>query len=167
MSYQEKDVIKEAKTKAARYCSYRERAPFEVIQKLRDYGLTEEENKQILEELTTAGFLDEHRFALSLANGKLRQNKWGKVKIRIKLEQYKIDSNYIDSALEAIPKDYYQNTLQKLVDNKLQSLRITDPLLRKHKVAQFVLSKGFEPELIWNLLRDMDKLEFQIPDNKS
>jgi regulatory protein len=154
MSYKEKDEVREAKIKAARFCAYRERAPLEVFQKLRGYGLISGDVEQVLEELIRDGFLNENRFAISYANGKLRQKKWGKIKIRRGLEQYKIESNCIDVVLEAIPNDEYQDILKKLLDKKWLSLKISDPFIRKHKVAQFVISKGFEPSLIWEYLKD-------------
>lgn len=154
MSYKEKDEVREAKIKAARFCAYRERAPLEVLHKLRAYGLISGDVEQVLEELIRDGFLNENRFAISYANGKLRQKKWGKIKIRRGLEQYKIESNCIDVVLEAIPNDEYQDILKKLLDKKWLSLKISDPFIRKHKVAQFVISKGFEPSLIWEYLKD-------------
>jgi regulatory protein len=154
MSYKEKDEVREAKIKAARFCAYRERAPLEVLQKLRGYGLISGDVEQVLEKLIRDGFLNENRFAISYANGKLRQKKWGKIKIRRGLEQYKIESNCIDVVLEAIPNDEYQDKLKKLLDKKWLSLKISDPFIRKHKVAQFVISKGFEPSLIWEYLKD-------------
>lgn len=154
MAYKEKDEVREAKIKAARFCAYRERAPLEVLEKLRGYGLISGDVEQVLEELIRDGFLNENRFAMSYANGKLRQKKWGKIRIRRELEQYKIDSNCIDMVLEAIPNDEYQDILKKLVDKKWLSLKISDPFIRNHKAAQFVISKGFEPSLIWKYLKD-------------
>ncbi len=155
MSYKQKNVASEAKSKAARFCAYQERAPLEVRKKLNSYGLMGEELEGILEELISEGFLNENRFAESYANGKLRLKKWGKLKIKMGLEQYQIDPSRIGSILDTIPDNEYRRILKQLVDKKWQSLKISDSFIRKHRVAQYVMSKGFEPDLIWEVLKDL------------
>ena len=155
MPYKAKDVARAAKIKAARFCAYQERAPLEVRKKLGGYGLTGDEIEQVLRELVSEGFLNENRFAMSYAKGKLRIKKWGKLRIRMGLEQYKIDPSCIARGLEAIPNDEYEEVLKQHVNKKWQSVNITDPFIRNHKVAQYLMSKGFEPDLIWEHLKDL------------
>jgi len=92
---------------------------------------------------------------MSYAKGKLRIKKWGKLRIRMGLKQYKIDPSCIAKGLEAIPNDEYEKVLKQHVNKKWQSVNITDPFIRKHKVAQYLMSKGFEPNLIWEHLNDL------------
>lgn len=155
MSYKPKDVTGEVKKKAAHFCAYQERAPLEVRKKLSDYGLIGDEIEQILEELISESFLNENRFAMSYAHGKFRLKKWGKIRIRMGLEQYEINPNCIANALETISNDEYRNILKHLVDKKWLSASVSDPYIRKHKVAQYMMSKGFEPDLVWEILKDL------------
>lgn len=155
MSYKAKDVARAAKIKAARFCAYQERAPSEVRKKLGSYGLVGDEIEQVLRELVSEGFLNENRFAMSYAKGKLRIKKWGKLRIRMGLKQYKIDPSCIARGLEAIPNDEYKEVLKQHVNKKWLSVNISDPFIRKHKVAQYLMSKGFEPDLIWEHLNDL------------
>jgi regulatory protein len=154
MVNQEKEIIKEAKIKAARYCAYRERAPLEVKQKLSGLGLPENEIEQILLELNNQGFVNEQRYATAYAGGKFRLKKWGKLKIGLALKRLEISDGCIRYALDSLPQDEYMKTLKELLNKKRQTLKISDPFIINHKVAQFLISKGFEPELVWKQLRD-------------
>jgi regulatory protein len=153
MPNNQKELIREAKIKMARFCSYRERAPEEVRMKLAEYNLNEGDMEQIMKVLIEQDFVNERRFARAYANGKLRINKWGKLKIKQGLEHFKVDPDRIEEALHKLPQDQYQTTLIKHIEKKLGSLKDTDPFVRNHKAAQFVISKGFEPELVWRHLK--------------
>lgn len=152
MCNQEKDLVREAKLKAARFCAYRERAPLEVREKLESCGLTGAQLEQVLRELADDGFVNEQRFAAAYANGKLRIKKWGKLKIRRGLESYKLNNECVCRALDSLPESEYLETMNKLIEKKRRLLKISDPFIRNHKIAQFVISKGFEPDLIWEYL---------------
>ena len=149
----EKDITREAKIKAARFCAYRERAPEEVREKLRGYGLSPDQCEQVLQELVDENFINEQRFAKAYASGKLRINKWGKLKIRNGLDGYQVNEKYIERALIALPEEEYLSTMKDLINKKQGSLDVTDPYVRNHKVARYVISKGFEPDLVWDHLK--------------
>lgn len=153
MSSKEKDIVREAKVKAARFCAYRERAPLEVREKLVSYGLDGDQLDQTFNELVQEGFLNEQRFASAYANGKLRIKKWGKLKIRRGLEIYQLDPGCIFTALKLLPEIEYMDTMKQHIERKGRKLKENDPYIRKHKIAQFVISKGFEPDLVWDYLK--------------
>ena len=153
MTYKEKEIVRQAKIKAARFCAYRERAPAEVREKLSGYGLNSDQCEQVVNELINENFINEKRFATAYANGKLRINKWGKIKIKNGLQSYRVDEKFIEKALNTLPKEEYLTTMKDLINKKLGSLDIADPYVRNHKVARYVISKGFEPELVWRSLK--------------
>ena len=158
MAKMEKDVVREAKAKAARFCSYRERAPQEVREKLAGLGLEGAQLEQALQELARDGFVDERRFASAYANGKLRIKRWGKLKIKRGLENYQLDQDCINMALESLPDDEYQQIMQQHIEQKLQRLNEPDPYVRNHKTAQNLISKGFEPDRVWSYLKGLHRL---------
>ena len=153
MSNNQKDLIKEARIKAARFCSYRERAPEEVRQKLIKQGLNDSQVEDMLQELIDDNFINEQRFATAYANGKLRINKWGRIKIRQGLERHLVDPTCMEKALHSLEEAEYRAIMISLIQKKHHSLKITDPFIRNHKIAQFVISKGFEPDLVWQSLK--------------
>ena len=153
MSNQEMDLVRDAKIKVARFCAYQERAPSEVRTKLSSYGLEIEQLEQVMIELVDGGFVNEHRFASAYARGKLRLKKWGKLKIKKGLENYQVDPQCISEILSSISQEDYYRTMSSLIEKKRASLRISDPFIKNHKIANFLISKGFEPELVWDYLK--------------
>jgi regulatory protein len=144
--------VQEAKAKTARYCAYQERSRQEVQHKLKDYGLTVNDTEQVLNELEAEGFYNDDRFARSFCRGKLHQNKWGKIKIVQALRQKGLSEDHIQSGLVEIEGETYRKVLSDLIHKKLASLHKDDDFARKHKAARYAIGKGFEGELVWEIL---------------
>ena len=143
-----------ALAKAQKYCAYQERSQQEVRDKLYSYGLHRKEVEAIIAELITSGYLKEERFALAFASGKFRMKSWGRIKIKLALQQKKVSENLIRQALKSIDERDYQRTLKKILDEKAQHVKEENILKKNYKVAQYAIGKGFEPELVWELLME-------------
>ena len=100
------------------------------------------------------GFVDEERFAMAFSRDKFRQNKWGKVRIRIELERRGLESSTIEGGLGSIPENEYLETIQRLVDKKKSTLRDTNKFILHQKVVRYLVGKGFEADLVWDQLND-------------
>lgn len=144
--------VQEAKAKAARYCAYQERSGQEVQHKLKDYGLSVNDAAQVLNELEAEGFYNDERFAQSFCRGKLHQNKWGKIKMVQALRQKGLSEAHIQTGLAEIEGETYRQLLSDLIHKKLNSLQEDDDFARKHKAARYAIGKGFEGELVWEIL---------------
>lgn len=145
----EKDLF----LKLCRYCAYRERAISEVQEKMTTLDIDDDLQRRMIEHLIAENFINEKRFAESFARGKFRNNKWGKLKIQKALLAKKITKKDIDFGLRQIDEEEYQGVLGQLMDNKMIKLKIRNLLLRRKKVADYVIGKGFEPYLVWDLLK--------------
>lgn len=148
--------IQEAKEKAARYCAFQERAPFDVEEKLRGFGLKSQEIEEAMAYLEKEGFFDETRFALAYALGKFRNNKWGKIRIRQNLFLKRIGETVIQQALNEIPMEEYEVMAIKLIKGKCASLHDEDEYTLHNKTAAYLIRKGFEPDLVWRLIRETE-----------
>ncbi|MBI1770158.1 MAG: RecX family transcriptional regulator [Bacteroidetes bacterium] len=147
--------LQEALSKIYRYCAYQERSHREVKGKLFEYGLPSSEVDEILARLITEGFLNEERYAKAFAGGKFRMMKWGKLKIQRELEMEGLTSKCVSRGLAEIdPKDY-SKTLLSLVKKKSIQIVESDPFKKKNKIARFAIGKGYEPELVWELLNKL------------
>ena len=67
----------EALQKIAAFCAYQERTQKEVEQKLKSYGLDEDEAGEIIIRLSREKLLDEERFAQAFVRGHYRHKKVG------------------------------------------------------------------------------------------
>ncbi|MEN8248563.1 MAG: regulatory protein RecX [Bacteroidota bacterium] len=146
-----------AKVKIARYCAYQERAHKEVEEKLKSYGLNYSEVEDLLAWLITENYVNEERYAVTVAGGKFRAKKWGKLKIQQLLKQKDISEYSINKALDQIEEEEYLHTLEQLVRNKWEKTTAPNVYELRNKVAKFVIGKGFEPELTWTLIKDLIK----------
>ena len=140
--------------KAQKYCAYQERSQQEVRDKLYSFGLHKNAVENILTELIISGFLKEERFALALAGGKFRMKGWGRIKIKLALKQKNVSENLIKQALKSIDERDYLKELKELIRTQSKKIKETNPLKKKYKVAQYAISRGFEPELVWGLMND-------------
>lgn len=144
---------KEAKLKAAHYCAYQERSQKEVRNKLYEYGLYRDEVEEIISDLVTEGFVNEERFAVSYVGGKFRIKKWGRVKILQGLKQHDISPYCIKKGLEEIDEGEYLSLIESLIQKKLESLNTSDMYKARQKTASFLVQRGFEPQIIWEILK--------------
>ena len=149
----EYSVLK-ALSKAQKYCAYQERSQQEVRDKLYSFGLHRNEVENLITELIDSGFLKESRFATAFAGGKFRVKKWGKVKIRRALEEKKVSEPLIRKALSEIEERDYKTALKELI--KAHSKKVVEPnaFKRKYKIASFAIRRGFEAEMVWEVVND-------------
>ncbi|WP_373513481.1 regulatory protein RecX [Persicitalea sp.] len=143
--------------KAAAYCAYQERTQDEVRQRIKKWGVEEEdEAEELIAELITMNYLSEERFAKTYAGSKFRQKKWGKRRIKQELSRRGLTSHNIDQGMNEIEDKAYEATLRDLINKKLESLERTesDARKRKQKLARYALGKGYESELVWKIIKE-------------
>lgn len=146
----------QAKQKIAHYCSYQERCHLEVRQKLYSYGLNTEEVDDVVIFLISENFLNEERFAVQYAGGKFRMNKWGKNKIKQALRFKQISDYCINKALGQIDEGQYMKTFEDIVEKKLISLkREKNIFVKKRKLQDYLLQRGFESDLIREAIKNV------------
>ncbi|MFC3198036.1 regulatory protein RecX [Parapedobacter deserti] len=146
----------QAKSKAEAYCVYQERSQQEVRDKLYSLGLHKSDVETIITDLIGENFLNEERFALAYAAGRFRMKGWGRHKIKQGLKQKSVSAPLIRAALASLDEQEYRAKLHDLLQAKARTERETHTYKRKHKLLRYALGKGFESELIMELLNDND-----------
>lgn len=146
--------VQDALKRIYKYCAYQERTQQEVRDKLYSLGLHHKDVEQTISLLITGGFLNEERFAISFAGGKFRIKQWGKVKIRYALKQKKISEYCIKKALSQISDYDYNKTMNEVLEDYARKLKEKNPLKRKYRIALHAVSRGFESELVWEVLQN-------------
>ena len=145
-------TIKEATERIQAYCAIQDRCQWGVERKMKEWGISDEVIENILTDLILEKFVDEQRFAESFCRGKFRIKKWGKVKIENELKIRKISNNCINKGLLQIENKEYMKVLKDLYLKKRDSLKDTNQFIRKGKIAKHLHQKGFESNLIWELI---------------
>ncbi len=137
-----------------KYCAYQERCHQEVRSRLYDYGLHTEDVEEIIYQLIQENFINEERFAKAYVGGKFRVKKWGKQKILSELKRRKISDYCINKAFSLIEDEAYIETLNKVIERKERDYRsVKNDFERNQKIARYCYSRGFESDLIWEILK--------------
>ena len=137
------------------YCALQDRCQWDVLQKLREWGLQQATKDYILEILITNKFIDEERFATSFCRGKFRMKNWGRRKIISELKRKQISIICINTGLKEIDEKEYNLVLEKLFVQKKSRTKEKNQFVRKRKIANFLIQKGFENNLVWDKIREL------------
>ncbi|MEK6616017.1 MAG: regulatory protein RecX [Bacteroidota bacterium] len=139
--------------KAERFCAYQERCSHEIKQKMKELGADEKTTEKIISSLEENDFLNDGRFAKLFTSGKFRIKRWGKNKIRAELRMKKITDDLISNALDGMDEEEYLTTIKYLAKKKRNEITNPEFRIQNQKIGMFLLSRGFESELIWKVLQ--------------
>jgi regulatory protein len=147
--------LKEARLSIRHYCAKEDRCQQQVLDKLYAYGLSKGTCESLLLELIQEKFVDEERFARSFCSGKFRIKKWGRNKITFELKKKAVPTSCIQLGLSEIEEEEYLETLLLLLQKKQSTVKETNHYIRKKKIADFAIRKGYEPSLVWEQIDNL------------
>lgn len=157
---QKKHLTKEqAIQKLRHFCSYQERSHSEVVQKLWELGVRRSEHDEIIASLIEDDYLNEERFAKAFVGGKFRMKDWGRKKIYFGLKEKGISDYLVKQAMKEIDEETYRKTLHDLAWKKWDSLKGEQYLARKKKTMDYLLQKGYEPDLVTSVVNSFGNKE--------
>jgi regulatory protein len=145
--------LTQASEKIKKWCAYQDRCSHETKMKLAEMGLNSEEVNFLLAALISENFLNEERFAKSFARGKFRIKHWGRLKIKKELKLRKISDYSINKGIQEIDEAEYMNTLIRIIEKKLKTVKEKNEYKRFYKLYSYAQSRGFEPDLITDCLK--------------
>lgn len=143
-------------TKFSQRCSLCEYAPFDILQKTLQAGVSLEIAQRVVDKLIDETFINEQRYTKAFVHDKFELSHWGKIKITAALRQKKIPSNLITKELDAIDAEAYSEVLFDILQTKNRQISTNIPQERKKKLLSFAASRGFEPHLIFDTLERLD-----------
>lgn len=135
-------------------CSRREYCRSDIMKKVMtslDGDL--EEAEKIVELLVSERYIDDLRYASAFARDKASLAGWGEVKIRYMLSSKGISKDVISQALEEIDENKAGERLEKLMENKLRSLK-DDPQVRL-KLLRFGLGRGYSYDEVSSVVEQL------------
>ena len=137
-------------------CSRREYCVADVLKKAAD-GLEGDRAaaQEVVHILVKEKYVDDLRYASAFARDKSAIQGWGEVKIRYMLSAKGVPRDLIDKALEEIDQDKADSRLEKLLQNKLKSLK-DDPQVRL-KLLRFALGRGYSYDEVNDVVNSLLK----------
>jgi regulatory protein len=142
--------------KLQHYCAYQERCHQEVKEKCLSFQVYGEQADAYIAQLISDNYLNEQRFAAAYAGGKFRVSQWGRIKIKMALQQKQVSSYCIEKGLASIDTQDYEDTLRSLASKKWGQTS-GQSYQRKFKCMQYLRQKGFEPALIAPIVDELSK----------
>jgi regulatory protein len=144
----------QALQKLRHYCSYQERCHSEVRSKLYQLGVSKKFHDELIAELIQQNYLNEERYAIAFARGKFKMNQWGKRKIVQALKEKGVSEYCVKIALNQIDDKDYLETIQKLMLKKYETMNGEKIFVKRNKVNEYLIAKGFETKIVLNLSGD-------------
>ena len=135
-------------------CSRREYCRKDVMKKVMtaldgDVAKAEEVVAKLVEER----YVDDLRYATAFARDKASIAGWGEAKIRYMLSSKGIDRELIAQALDEVDDKRAEIRLEKLMENKIRSLR--DDPQRRLKLLRFGLGRGYSYDQVTEIIDKM------------
>ena len=120
---------------------------------------------EVIEELKTKGFINDYDFALCYAGENIKNKLWGKNKVKAGLIQKSISGDVIEKVIaELFNEDEEIDNAVALAGKKLKVLqkRGYDPQKLKQKLISFLLSRGYNYDLIRGIISKLNLKEDEI-----
>ena len=136
-------------------CSKQEKCTNEIEMKLAKYNFTKQEIQKIIMILSGNNYINDERYAISFAHDRLKFNKWGKIKIEHQLKLKRIKDIHILKALGSIDSSEYAQIIKSELLKKSIRIRTSNAFEIKSKLMRFGQSKGFETELLFNVIDEL------------
>lgn len=115
------------------------------------------EKDQIIVHLIEHNFLNEERFASIFTISKFHQKKWGKIRIKNELKARKISDYLVTKAIKEIPSEEYETTFETLSEKHWETITESNNLKKRKKFCDYLLRKGWESEMIYEKVKELEK----------
>jgi len=154
-SFRKSYTLEQALSKLQKYCTYQDRCHIEVERKLTEMRIIPQAKEHIIMSLIDGDYLNEERFALAFVKGKFKIKKWGRIRLKAELKKRKISKYLIESALKQISDKDYLFAFEELANRKANSIKANSILLKKKKLADYLIYRGWESNLVYKKVNQL------------
>jgi len=149
----------EAKQKLEALCAFQEKCQSDIYIKLKNWDFDDNQAQQLISHLITNNFINEERYAEAYVNDKYKIKRWGINKIKMYLKQKRISDYSIKKAFNNIDYNIYLNNLNDIAEKKWSEIdkKNKDKWIAKSKLTNHLLSKGYENELVFEIIKKLTK----------
>ena len=147
--------------KITRFCLFRERCTYEVLQKLRKLEVDENDWQEVIRQLKEEKYLDDVRYIKAYINAKIYIKKWGKKKIQAELSMRRLDKEVVKQNFLDVDDDVYIGNLNHLAERKWPSLSKKSDREKTASLYRYLASKGYESDLIMDWVKMQAKKQVE------
>ena len=164
MEYKKKPVRQKTEQEAfqslSALCARGEHCQHDMLEKMRQWGISAEEQAEVMQRLVEGRYVDDSRFARAFVIDKVRYNKWGRRKVEQALWMKHIDKAIANEALDDVSDEEYLTVLRPLLKQKRKSTKAQSEYELTMKLIRFALGRGFTMDIIRQCIDVEDEDEF-------
>lgn len=149
------DEINFGKKVAYRFLNYKPRSEKEVITKLKEKKVSQKSINEIIKSLKSLNYLNDEQYAKMYIEEKLQHKPEGRRLLAIKLSGKGIDKDTVQSIIEEkYSEDIEINKIKDLLEKYIKRVKYKSPFEKKQKCYRFLLSKGFDYDIINEVINE-------------
>lgn len=160
MQVKKETTGQQAYLKLTALCARSEHCQQEMLEKMHQWGVSQEEQAQVMARLVSERYVDDERFARAFVSDKIRYNKWGRRKVEQALWLKRIDKAIAAQVLDEVDDAEYVSVLRPLLKQKRRSTKAASEYELTMKLIKFALSRGFTMDIIKQCIDVEDEDEF-------
>lgn len=141
-------------------CARSEHCQLEMIEKMRQWGVSKEEQAEVMDRLIAERYVDDERFARAFIYDKIRYNKWGRRKVEQALWMKRIDDSISKPLLDEVDDEEYLSILRPMLKQKRKSTKADSEYELTMKLIKYAMSRGFTMDIIKQCIEVEDEDEF-------
>ena len=150
-----------AKERAVRFLSFRDRSEKELRDKLKDLQFESGIIDWVIDEMKRMNLIDDERFAMTLARHKIMTKPMGEYLLRRELKAKGVPDAIIQTAVDKTYKNHDPMDLaSQLAVRQMKKYRHIDPIKAKKRVSDFLLRRGFGWDIIHDVLDGLEINDF-------
>ncbi|MCR4958302.1 MAG: RecX family transcriptional regulator [Prevotella sp.] len=153
-------TAQQAFSKLSALCARSEHCQHDMLEKMRQWGVSAEDQAAVMQRLVSERYVDDARFARAFVLDKVRYNKWGRRKVEQALWLKHIDKQTAAEALDDISDEEYVAVLRPLLKQKRKSTKAQSEYELTMKLIKFALGHGFTMDIIRQCIDVDDEDEF-------
>ena len=150
----------EAYLKLTALCAQAEHCQYEMLEKMRRWGVDDEAQARVMQRLVSERYVDDERFCRAFVNDKIRYNKWGRRKVEQALWLKHIDDDISQRVLDEVDDALYLDILRPMLRQKRRSIKAASDYELNMKLIKFALSRGFGMDIIRQCMEVEDEDQF-------
>ncbi len=153
-------TAKEAFQKLSALCARSEHCRYDMIEKMRQWGVPEEEQAAVVERLVDERYVDEERYVRAFIHDKIEYSHWGRRKVEQALWQKRIDGDLVRQLLDEVDDEAYIAILRPMLKQKQRSITGRNDYERSLKLIKWAMGRGFTMDVIRQCIEVGDEDEF-------
>ena len=147
--------------KLAALCAKGEHCQQEMLEKMRHWGVDEEEQAEVMARLIGERYVNDERFARAFVHDKLVYNQSGRRKIEQALWLKRIDKDIAATVLDEIDDEDYIAVLRPMLRQKRKSTTGRNDYERNLKLIKWAMGRGFTIDIIRQCMETDIDMDFE------